>query len=46
MLHGNISLTNIDKYLTNINSYLINTKNHFFKVSVISVKYWFTQNST
>ena len=32
--------------LTNINQYLTDTENQFYKILVISVKYWFTQIST
>ena len=32
--------------LTDINQYLTDTENQFYKILVISVKYWFTQIST
>ena len=45
----NRCLTDINQCLTDIfkfNRYLTDTENQFYKISVISVKYWFTHIST
>ena len=42
----NQCLTDINRCLTDISRYLTDTENQFYKISVISVKYRFTQIST